>query len=90
MARLPAVLASKIHDVEHALVMYAHSFVLMPAAGIYDDAALARFAPVLVANTPALGELDLDATFFTKQPQPRFNKGFRNSFPSIEDSSRLL
>jgi hypothetical protein len=47
MARLPAVLASKLHDVEHALVMYAYSYVLMPAAGIYDEAALARFTQIL-------------------------------------------
>ena len=47
MARLPAVFASLLHDVEHALVMYAYSFVVMPGAGIYDDAALARFAQIL-------------------------------------------
>jgi len=26
----------KLFDVEHALLMYAHSFVILPAVGIYD------------------------------------------------------
>jgi hypothetical protein len=37
----------KQFDVEHALGMYATSFVTMPAAAIYDEEALKQFAKVL-------------------------------------------
>ena len=33
--------SDKAFDVEHALIMYAEDYVYMPAAGIYDDEALA-------------------------------------------------
>jgi hypothetical protein len=33
----------KLFDVEHALLMHAHSYVVLPAAGIYDKAILKQF-----------------------------------------------
>lgn len=37
----------KMFDVEHALSMYASSYVVMPASAIYDDETLRRFAGTL-------------------------------------------
>ncbi len=34
---MPDIFKDKAFDVEHALVMYAKSFVTMPAFGIYEE-----------------------------------------------------
>ena len=43
----PNIFASKLYEVEHALVMYAYSFAHLPAFGIYEEDILAQFGEVL-------------------------------------------
>ncbi len=45
--RIGVMLSDKQFDVEHALSMYAISFACMPAAGIYDESALAKCTTAL-------------------------------------------
>ncbi|MFS0754279.1 hypothetical protein ABC383_06225 [Noviherbaspirillum sp. 1P10PC] len=56
----------KLFDVEHALLMYAHSFVILPAVGIYDAERLKEFAEVtkkchiyVIGETPTIALKDV-------------------------------
>ncbi|TIR16789.1 MAG: hypothetical protein E5X64_22000, partial [Mesorhizobium sp.] len=44
---LASMLKDKMFDVEHALGMYATSYVIMPAAAIYDERAVGQFGKTL-------------------------------------------
>lgn len=51
----------KLFDVEHALLMYAHSFVILPAVGIYDTERLKEFDDItkkchiyIIGETPTI------------------------------------
>jgi hypothetical protein len=59
------MVSEKKFDIEHALNMYATSFVLMPAFGIYEKEIVAHFKPIiaschiyLIGTTPAVETID--------------------------------